>query len=355
MHLPIRGHPLHTRSLAVRVVQSEPQGVEAAGELVDLRKRGFVPVAADLQPSGVIHHMRVEASADLERGVLKRIATHQPTVAFEPSAITRGESCRDPAQRLADLAGTALDAEAAGRLMEAYGGPRGCSHALVLARLVLSALRRSAGDGFRPGETRFHRALCLDGHEAAPGRVELAVQLTDLQMAPAPEIAPAMDRFAGQHEVRLLAAVDVEAARLAVLRGARRRRTGATLESADWEPLDDRLAGLAGAKVLAGFSRSVLAHLGSEDPEDAPLADALLNLGPAFLQCMGTLSERWPVEARRRRALVATGGMPDSCWMWRRGGPLTRALEHEVAERGPSLSARRRYDPNRERPKGGRS
>jgi len=349
VQLPVRGHPLHTRSLAVRLVQGEKPRVEAAGELVDLRKRGFVPVAADLQPSGVVHHMRVDASADLEAGILERIATRQPTVAFEPSAMTRGESCRDPADRLAQLAGVALDSEVAGRLMEAYGGPRGCSHALVLARLVLSVLRRTEGDGFRPGETRFHRALCLDGHEAAPGRVELAVQLTDLHMAPAPEIAPTMDRFAGQHEVRLLATVDVEAARLDALRGARRRRTGATLESADWEPLDDRLAELAGTKVLAGFSRSVLSHLRPEDPDDAPLADALLNLGPAFLQCMGTLSERWPVEARRRRSLVATGGMPDSCWMWRRDGPLTRALEREVAESGALLSARHRGG------KGGRS
>jgi len=340
MELAVRGHPLHTRSLAVRVVQGEAGGVEAAGELVDLRKRGFVPVAADLQPSGVVHHMLVDAAADLERGVLERIATRQPTVAFEPSAMTRGESCRDPAERLAELAGSALDSGAPGRLMEVYGGPRGCSHVLVLARLVLSVLHRTRGDGFRPGETRLHRALCLDGHEAAPGRVELAVQLTDLAMAPSPAVAPAMDRFAGQHEVRLLATVDVESASLAALRGARRRRTAATLETADWEPLDDRLAELAGAKVLAGFSRTVLARLDPESPEDAPLADALLNVGPAFLQCMGTLSEGWPIEARRRRALVATGGMPDSCWMWRREGPLTRALEREVSAHGPVLSAR---------------
>src|SRR5262249_28873610 len=57
MHLDLRGHPLHTRCLSITLVQRADGRLDVHGEIVDLRKRGFVPVAGDLQPSGVVHHM----------------------------------------------------------------------------------------------------------------------------------------------------------------------------------------------------------------------------------------------------------------------------------------------------------
>ena len=53
--------PIHTRTLDVEVCDSGDGAWAARGELVDLRKSGFVPVAGDLQMSGLLHHMRVRA------------------------------------------------------------------------------------------------------------------------------------------------------------------------------------------------------------------------------------------------------------------------------------------------------
>jgi hypothetical protein len=69
--------------------------------------------------------------------VLKDFVARRPAVAFEPSATTRGESCRDPVDRIRALAGTRLDDAFARRLGEEIGGPRGCSHVLTLAHLVV--------------------------------------------------------------------------------------------------------------------------------------------------------------------------------------------------------------------------
>jgi hypothetical protein len=37
-----------------------------------------------------------------------------------------------------------------------------------------------------------------------------------------------------------------------------------------------------------------------------------------MIQCAAAMSEAWA-------ALGAVGGIPDSCWMWRRDGALDRA------------------------------
>src|SRR6516165_8511129 len=140
MHLDLRGHPLHTRSLSITLTQRADGRLDAHAELVDLRKRGFVPVAGDLQPSGVVHHMLLDGVVDPRTRILDDIVARQPTVAFEPSAVTRGESCRDPVDRIRALAGTRLDDAFARRLGDEIGGPRGCSHVLTLAHLLASTI-----------------------------------------------------------------------------------------------------------------------------------------------------------------------------------------------------------------------
>src|SRR5262249_60745907 len=160
-----RGHPLHARSLSIALTRRADGRLDVFGELVDLRKRGFVPVAGDLQPSGVVHHMLLDGLVDPGTRVLDDIVARQPTVAFEPSAVTRGESCRDPVDRIRALAGARLDDAFARRLGEEIGGPRGCSHILTLAHLLAStvtwllerdgaavgARHRPRGRGFPPG------------------------------------------------------------------------------------------------------------------------------------------------------------------------------------------------------------
>src|SRR5439155_23294867 len=173
MRLDATGHPVHTRLLSVVLAARADGRLDADGAVVDLRKRGFVPVAGDLQGSGIIHDMRLAGVIDPVARVLAHLTADQRSVAFEPSVATGGESCRDPIRRIEALAGTPLDAGWARRLAAEIGGPRGCSHLLTLGHLLGSTSawmldREAALYGTlatrRPGERAFRRDLALDGH-----------------------------------------------------------------------------------------------------------------------------------------------------------------------------------------------
>src|SRR5437773_9085099 len=164
MRLDARGHPLHTRALSVVLAARADGKLDVYGTVLDLRKRGFVPVAGDLQGAGVIHDMRLAGTIDPASATLETLAAEQRSVAFEPSAVTAGESCRDPIDRIAALAGTRLDDGWARRLAGAIRGPRGCSHLLTLGPLLGSraawALGRArAAPGARPARPRGPRRL----------------------------------------------------------------------------------------------------------------------------------------------------------------------------------------------------
>jgi hypothetical protein len=346
MLLDLRGHPLHTRSLSITLTRRADGRLDVFGELVDLRKRGFVPVAGDLQPSGVVHHMLLDGVVDPGTRVLDDIVARQPTVAFEPSAVTRGESCRDPVDRIRALAGARLDDAFARRLGEEIGGPRGCSHILTLAHLLASTVTwllerdgAAVGSRHRPGERVFRRDVVVDGVEPAGGGVDLALQLIDLEVAPAPPSAPSMDRFAAAHEVRALAAVDLGRYAFGRVHVVERQRDAAHLD-APWRERDDVASGLPGLPLGRGASAALLARLGGRAGDqpiraeqaihaDQAILDGLLMLAPALIQVFAAMSDDWPMLAREQRWLLGMGGQPDSCWMWRRGGALqaSRAAE----------------------------
>ena len=103
---PLAGHPLHTRTLSVTLNHAAPPRIAFAAYVLDLRKRGFAPVGGDLQGTGIIHHMRLDGSIDRAAGRIERIGAQMPTVAFEASPATGGESCRDLIGRVDHLAGT---------------------------------------------------------------------------------------------------------------------------------------------------------------------------------------------------------------------------------------------------------
>ncbi len=351
MKLRVGGHPLHSRALTIVISQRADGRLDCRGDLIDLRKCGFVPVAGDLQASGVIHNMQVIAVVHPGTRTLERIEAAQPVVAFEPSPITGGESCRGPIERIRALSGARLDAQFDKRLRAEIGGPRGCSHVLTLAHLLGAtttwALDREVEGAFEfeeraEGERVFHRSLVVDGYEPMAGTVELALQLTDLHFAPAPPIAPPMDRFAAQLELRALVRVDMSSGSLAHIEAAERRRSASALESAQWRDRSDDVAGLKGLKALSGLGRELLDRFG-ERADDRPLLDGLLNLAPALIQCMGSATDDWPARARRN-PLLGSGGMPDSCYMWRRDGVLGRALGEEASAGGKILSVRRRSE-----------
>ena len=116
----------------------------------------------------------------------------------------------------------------------------------------------------------------VDGHQLDSGDLEFATQLTDLCCAAAAALARPMDRFAAVHELRVWARVEMAKVTFSALRAAERRRGPAELDSAPWIDRSERAAA--------------------------------------------------PADCR--------GGMPDSCYMWRRDGALDRARRpHDPSRR----------------------
>jgi len=332
VRLDVHGHPLHSRALSVTLVQRGDGRLDVDGSVLDLRKRGFVPVGGDLQASGVIHDMRLRAVVDPETLRLETVAAEQPTVAFEPSPATGGECCRDPIERVEALAGTILDAGFNRRLTDAIGGPRGCSHILTLGRLLgstaLWAFARDremhgADPGRRPGERMFRRDLVVDAYEKPDGTLAFAVQQGDLHLAPASPLAPPLDRLAAYEEVCILAEVDFPTRTVTRLRIAERCRDAAATAEPAWCEHPELAACLTGLSLGPGSSPELLHRLDRSRPR-TPVRDALLMLAPTLVQCLAALADRL-VAAGANRSLAGLGGLPDSCYMWRRDGALARA------------------------------
>lgn len=332
MHLDHRGHPLHSRGLAVAITARHDGKFDVFGEVVDLRKRGFVPVSGNLQPAGIVHHMQLRAVVDPETATLESLVGAQPAIAFEASEATGGESCRDPAARLESLAGATLDAGFSRKLAGAFGGPRGCSHLMVLAHLLSSTVRRAldlererpvASSGRIGGDRVFRRDLIVDGADGGDHALQLALQLTDLQFAPVRGIAPPMRHFASEFELRLRADINLRNVGLVAIGASQRERTLEDLETATWRDRGDDVAWLVGTPLMSGVGGKLIRAFGDQ-AEDAPLLDALLNLTPGMHQAMAVMDEGWALTAKAVPTLMGMGGIPDSCYMWRTGGALDK-------------------------------
>lgn len=334
MQIPITGHPLHSRSLTVGVTVLGDGRWRARGDLLDLRKCGFVPMPRGIQPAGVIHLMTLEATLDPVTRRLETLQVAQPFVAIEPSEETGGECCRDPAPRLQQLVGQRFDGGFAKRLSAVFGGPLGCSHLLTLFQLMASALPRALDldaeiTGRRePGERPYRRSAFAEGFEDAAGSIEYAIQLHDFQERQGPRARP-VERLARHDEVRVFARVETPSHRLQDLRAARRTRRAENLAAARFEDAGELVAGLVGGPVVPGMARRILAQLGN-DPDAVLLRDALLQLAPAHIQTLAALVDRWfatapsPEAARSEQGpeIASLGGFPDSCYMWRSQGVL---------------------------------
>jgi Protein of unknown function (DUF2889) len=341
MRLDVQGHPLHTRALSVTLLQRPDGKWDVQSYILDLRKRGFVPVAGDLQGAGIVHHMRLQGIVDPAMSRLETISAEQYNVAFEPSPMTGGEQCRDPIKAIELVAPASLDAGFSKRLSAAIGGPRGCSHLLTLAHLLGSTAawamerdRETHGQApQRPaGQRVFRRDLIVDGFETpeADGTMALALQLADLHFAPSPPIARPMDRFAADQELRGVLTVEFPTFLLRQIDMAERRREAATFEKAEWNDLGTAVSGLIGLRFGFGITGELLQRLGDR-AADRPLLDALLMVAPALIQCTAVLSDNWPAAFKASASLVGVGGLPDSCYMWRHEGVLTRTREAEGA------------------------
>jgi hypothetical protein len=298
-------------------------------------------MAGDHQTAGVIHDMRVEAELAGDPATLLAIRATQPAVAFEPSPGTGGECCRDPVARIETLAGSRLDEGFAKRLGHAIGGPRGCSHVLTLAQLVGSTARQATSldrsvfgaAPRRPAAQRvFERSLAIDGIGGDAGPFELVLQLADVHFAPTPDTAQPFERLVEHREWRLTVEVDLDAL---TLRGAHASQRRSTREAVGaWREESASVAFLAGCPAMGGLAGACFAALSGDadgDAERAPLLDLCLNLAPAMVQCMAVLAERWRAHGEDARpAMMAGGGMTDSCYMWRRDGALGRRVAEEL-------------------------
>lgn len=325
MDLRFSGHPLHTRFQSVVVRRLDDGAFAVEGEHLDLRKRGFVPVGSDLQASGIIHQMNLRAGLDPARRALTDVVSGVAVPAFEPSELSRGESCRDIAGPQADLRDLPLGATASRAISLAMSGVRGCSHVLALAQLVASATLHALGDSDgwqdRPPGRLFHRSLAIDGAQPDDRTVELAVQLSDLFFLPAVAAANPMDRFGHQNELRVLARIELEGVTVRDLEVSERIRGRDDLATAPWRRRDELVAELHSVPFLSGFAGRVFERF-PQPGADRPLVDALLALAPTFIQVCATFSEDWPARCMAVDTQVGIGGIPDACYMWRRDGAL---------------------------------
>ncbi len=339
MEIEALGAPVHTRTLVVSLAQLAPDRTLASGAIVDVRKRGLVPMASDLQTAGVIHDMRVHAEIALRPARIAAIRVEQANVAFEPSLATGGECCRDPRARIEALVDTPLDGDSPRRLAAALGGPLGCSHVLTLAQLLLSTAqtglaldRERHGEVARPrGERIFHRSLSIDGVLGRDG-CHLVLQQADVHFAPIVPTADTdpLERLAGRLEIRAQAEIDLDTMVLRSLRAAE-RESGRDAFYGAWRERSGSLADLAGRSALSGMAAALYERLGAR-AADRPLLDALRNLAPTLIQCVPAVMERWQRQpSAPRPSLIAGGGMVDSCYMWRRGGALHQRRVGDLA------------------------
>ena len=342
----MRGQPLHTRHLTLEMRHDEAGFVRVWGEVIDLRKASFVPMVDELQTAGIIHHMTLDARVHPETRVLESLETDQRAVAVEPSAVTGGECCRDPASNLQALVGRAFDAEFKAELGRVFGGPRGCSHLLTLFHLVVSALPMAfdfeeaqlaeTGAARRPGELFFRRAVFVDGFGPEDRELQLAVSLMDYHSAPFVCAENRFDLLARQHEVRVLAEITVADVLFTSIHAAERERSAATLSEARWEDRGAWLSDLVGRPILPGLGKELRRRFETRPEAAYGFLDACLQLAPGFVQCTPALADRIfdPLAASATAratgkppeipSFLTRGGGANSCYMWREDGPLVQ-------------------------------
>ncbi len=338
-----QGLPLHTRSLTVSLRPTASGGWLARGDVIDLRKNGFVPSSYDVQPSGIIHSMNIELDLDPDTLAIDAIRVDQPYVAVEPSVASKGECCRDPGPRLLDLAGECLDAAFARKLSANFGGPLGCSHLLTLFQLMASSIPRAAAiecarearDGTRPAvdERFFRRSVFVDGFEVDDTTNDVSVQLADTITRPYQPDSSSFQRLELSHEVKTFATVDRKRFSLDRFEVRERERTAETLLEGEWRDHGARFESIVGTPIVPGLAGRIFA-VTRDDDALAVVQDNLLMLAPGFIQVLAAQME--PQFADRVRALRdgtapqaidSLGGQTGACYMWREGGPLATSRE----------------------------
>jgi hypothetical protein len=286
---------------------------------------------------GIIHHMELGWVVDPAAGVVRTWIPAQPTVAFEATPESGGECCRDPIDRLASATDLPLGASLPGALRDRIGGALGCSHLLTLGLFMDAAVRAGLArqpppfDG--PPRPLWRRDLVCDAHERASGALVVGVRQSDLDWNARDASALAPERFALHHELVARVAVDLWPGSLVGITGGERRRTADAFAAAPWTSRDELLAPLAGTPLARGAAGEITKRLG-DAPAAVPWRDALVMLPPALVQCRAAHPDAWHEKVRTTPRHPGLTALPDSCYMWRRGGALERIREALGAGKG---------------------
>src|SRR5678815_4194584 len=102
------GTPLHTRLITLRLAWGEGGQLVADGRLVDLRKRGIVPLAGTIQGPGIVHDMAARVHIDADSLRVCAIAPAMNAYPFAPSPQTGGEGCPGRIGDVQQLCGLSL-------------------------------------------------------------------------------------------------------------------------------------------------------------------------------------------------------------------------------------------------------
>ena len=338
MRIDLDGEPIHTRTLGVLVTSRADGLLEARGALLDLRTRGFLPVGGSMQGMGIIHHMELGWTIDPTGRVVRQWSPAQPTVAFEATAETSHESCRDPIDRVASLGHVSLGRSISATLRDAAGGALGCSHLVTLGLFMDAAVRAGLDRRGAPPSTDaprplWRRDLVFDAHESAAGEVSVAVRQGDLDWNERGSDALAPERFALHHELAARLDVELWPGSLRAARGAERRRTAGDFTGVAWTDRAAFLKALAGTGLARGAVGEITQRLGDGD-HARPWRDALVMLPAALVQCRAAHPDAWHDKVRSTPRHPGLTALPDSCYMWRRGGALERIRDALGAGKG---------------------
>ena len=334
MSFDVTGEPIHTRCLAVVLVQGEGDSVGFRADILDLRKGGLMALAGRITMAGIIHKMELHGRFDATTGELQQLSWDQSHVMHEPNVASRGECCRDPMERLNALVGTRLGDGFPADLKRSFGGPLGCTHVNTLFQ-ELSAFvarfkaRRQAGAGpaaerHEVGERLASRSLFFDAFfsEEHAATSALSVRLADLFYAPLDE--QGSEVLAEHLEVRLRAEVELAGWRIRTLEGRERARQGPSCDVAPWQDRSAELREFADQSLGGGMARRCLERF-AERPADARLLSALLGLGPGMTQVGAAVSDTLAPATRARPAGAGLPG-PGPCYLLRAGGPLMASM-----------------------------
>jgi hypothetical protein len=320
--------PLHTRLISLRLSWAEEERVLAQGRLVDVRKRGIVPLAGTIQGPGIIHDMAVRVWLGFDDLKICRIEPVMSAYPFAPSSQTRGEGCPDRLGDVQRLLGLRLPEGYGDAVMERIGGPRGCFHVLTLLRLlgpsVVWAMERErrhrSRSGARrpaPGSPIFARSILVDGLKHDGMDIDLHGSLSDVHYPPGAETLPLQEELESGFEAMITLRVELPAMAAHGAQG-RSRQSGPGVENVGpWESIDS-LGGLHGLVLRKGFSAQVQELFGDGEGIQ-PITHLVFMLAPVVMQCMPSLLDE--LELRPRRA-EGPHAATNSCHMWRAGGPL---------------------------------